>query len=142
MNPTAMALAGYILWTLVLLGGILGLRSYLTVSGQRPANRFKPDGSDVSLFAERLCGAHANCYESFPFIGGLWLLALATDTQRLTDPLALVVLASRIAQSTVHLLSTSVMAVLVRFAFFLVQVLISVYWIIRFISYFSTSSSL
>ena len=139
MNPTAIALAGYLLWTLLLLGGILGLRSYLTLSGQRPANRFKPDGSDVSPFAERLSRAHANCYESFPFLGGLLLLALATDTQPLTDPLALVVLVSRLGQSTVHLLSTSVMAVLVRFAFFLVQVLISVYWALRFITYFSTT---
>ena len=139
MNPTVIALVGYSLWTLLLLGGILGLRSYLTLSGQRPANRFKPDGSDVSPFAERLSGAHANCYESFPFLGGLLLLALATDTQRLTDPLALVVLVSRLGQSIVHLLSTSVMAVLVRFTFFLVQVLISVYWALRFITYFSTT---
>ena len=139
MNPTVIALVGYSLWTLLLLGGILGLRSYLTLLGQRPANRFKPDGSDVSPFAERLSRAHANCYESFPFLGGLLLLALATDTQPLTDPLALVVLVSRLGQSTVHLLSTSVMAVLVRFAFFLVQVLISVYWALRFITYFSTT---
>jgi len=53
----------------------------------------------------------------------------------------LVVPASRIGQSTVHLLSTSVMAVLVRFAFFHVQVLIGGYWALRFIGYFSTTVS-
>ncbi|MFO1432899.1 MAG: MAPEG family protein [Candidatus Competibacteraceae bacterium] len=141
MNPTAIALTGYILWTLSLLGGILGLRTYLTLTGQRPANRFKPDGSDVSPFAERLSGAHANCYESFPVLGGLLLLALATDTQRLTDPLALVVLAGRLGQSTVHLLSIRVTAVLVRFACFLVQTLIAAYWAFRFLAYFSTVGS-
>lgn len=136
MNATAIALLGYIAWTLLLLGGIAVLRVSVSVLQNKPANSFRPDGSDVSPFSGRLCRAHANVYESFPFIGGLLLLALATDTTGITDPLALVLLASRIAQSTVHLLSTSAAAVLIRFGFFLIQYVIAAYWTVRFLAHF------
>ncbi len=137
MNTTAFALTGYIMWFLVLLGGLAVYRSALTVSGKRAANAFNPDGKDVSAFSGRLCRAHANCYESFPFIGGLLLLALVTGSTGITDSLALIVLASRMAQSVVHLFSTSVMAVQLRFALLLVQFVICFYWGIQFLSQFS-----
>lgn len=132
MSPTVFALTGYIAWFLLLLAAIAAYRSILTLTGKRAANSFNPDGADVSAFSARLCRAHANCYESFPYIGGLLLLALATDLTRITDGLALVVLICRIAQSTTHLISTSVMAVQIRFFFFLVQVAIGCYWVVRF----------
>ena len=75
---TALALAGYVGWTLTLLGVLAVLRSTLTVTGQRAANSFLPDGSDGSPFARRLVRAHANCYENLPIFGCLVLLALAT----------------------------------------------------------------
>ncbi|MBU2647608.1 MAPEG family protein [bacterium] len=134
MNTTALALAGYITWFLVLLGGIAVYRSVLTVTGKRAANAFAPHGSDVSDFSGRLCRAHANCYESFPFIGGLLLLALVTNTTDITASLALVVLACRVIQSSVHLISTSVMAVQTRFLFFLIQYGICFYWVIQFLT--------
>ncbi|MFH2132174.1 MAG: MAPEG family protein [bacterium] len=134
MNTTALALAGYITWFLVLLGGIAVYRSVLTVAGKRAANAFAPHGSDVSDFSGRLCRAHANCYESFPFIGGLLLLALITNATDITHSLALIVLACRVAQSTIHLISTSVMAVQARFLFFLIQYVICFYWVIQFLT--------
>ena len=137
MNATAFALAGYITWVLVLVGGIAVLRITVSLSRHKPANSFRPDGADVSPFSERLCRVHANCYESFPFIGGLLLLALATNTTGITNSLALVALSSRIAQSAIHLYSTSVAAAQVRFAFFLVQYVIACYWTIQFLLRFS-----
>jgi hypothetical protein len=47
-----------------------------------------------------------------------------------TDGLALWLLAARIAQSILHLISTSVVAVSARFAAFAVQMAIGVYWIV------------
>lgn len=130
MTASGLAVLGYVAWMLGLLLILACLRSYLTLSGARAANSFRPDGADVSPFSERLCRAHANCYESFPIIGGLLLLALATRRTHITDPLALWVLLARIGQSTTHLISTSALAVQVRFFFFLVQFGIAAWWVI------------
>ncbi len=129
MNASAVALLGYCAWTLLLLTTLGGLRVGLVVGRGRKPNSFTPQGDDVSAFSQRLCRVHANCYESFPIFGGLLLLALALDLAAITDGLALVALAARVGQSVVHLLSTSVMAVNLRFAFFLLQVGIWLYWV-------------
>ncbi len=136
MNMTAFSFVGYITWFLVLLGGIALYRSALTVAGKRAANSFKPDGSDGSDFSARLCRAHANCYENFPIIGGLLLLALVTNSTDITHSLAAIVLGCRIVQSIVHMFSTGVIAVQIRFFFFLVQYVICFYWAIQFLSKF------
>jgi uncharacterized MAPEG superfamily protein len=106
MNATALALTGFIGWFILLLLSLGGVRILATLKGKAP-NSFRPDGTDVSDFAVRLVRAHANCYESFPFVGGLMLLAMATQTTEITNPLALIVLTARIGQSSIHLVSTS-----------------------------------
>jgi len=128
MSPTIISLLIYILWMLILLGMIAGLRTAASLGGQKKANEFSPDGADVSEFSNRLCRAHANCYESFPIIGGLLLLAIATDMMNITDGLAYIMIGARLAQSFVHLVSTSEKAVMARFMFFLIQVVIALYW--------------
>ena len=134
MHASAIALLGFIAWTLLLLLCIGGMRSGLVLGGKRRANDFKPTGEDVSAFSQRLCRAHANCYEAFPIVGGLLLYALATANTAVTDPLAYVVLAARLGQSLVHLASTSVPAVLVRFARFGVQIVIAGIWSVQFLT--------
>lgn len=131
MNATALALTGFIGWFILLLLSLGGVRILATLKGKAP-NSFRPDGTDVSDFAVRLVRAHANCYESFPFVGGLMLLAMATQTTEITNPLALIVLTARIGQSSIHLVSTSNLAVQARFSLFLVQVGISLYWLTAF----------
>jgi uncharacterized MAPEG superfamily protein len=131
MNASALALTGYIAWYLILLLALGGARAGAVLTAQRAPNSFKPDGSDVSPFAARLTRAHANCYEGFPFFGGTLLLAMATGSTAITDPLALIALACRVGQSTVHLASTSVMAVNVRFAFLLAQIGIVAWWLVK-----------
>lgn len=136
MTPTITALLVYILWMLLLLGMLAGLRTGMTLTGAKKANSFSPDGTDVSDFSNRLCRAHANCYESFPIFGGLLLLAIASDSMAITDGLAYIMIGARLAQSLIHLFSTSESAVFVRFGFFLVQVVIALYWAVQFIKYF------
>ena len=133
MSATALAVLGYIGWTLVLIVMNEALRSYVVLSGRKASSSFSPDGSDVSPFAHRLARAHANCYESFPIIGGLLLLALATGQTSVTDTLALWVLAARVAQSSTHLISTSNLAVNIRFAFFAMQLVVAMWWTIQFL---------
>lgn len=134
MNPSIAAFLGYVTWMLVLLGMLASLRVNLSVSGKKAPNSFDPGGADVSPFSNRLCRAHANCYESFPIFGGLLLLAIATDTTAVTDGLAYFLIGARVLQSVTHLASTSNFAVQVRFAFFVAQFLIGIYWVLQFIN--------
>ncbi len=132
MNLTALALTGYITWFLILLTSIVLIHTVLTLSGKRQANSFSPEGNDVSDFKLRLHRAHANTLEAMPYIGGLLLLTLATNTTQVTDQLALPLLYARILQSIVHLISTSNLAVMARFTFLSIQLAICFYWVFKF----------
>ena len=129
MTTSLLALLGFAVWTLLLLTVIVSWRSMLTLGG-RAANSFTPTGDDVSPLAHRLCRAHANCYENLPVFASLVLVAHLTGNGAITDPLALWVLAARIGQSTVHVVSTSHPAVVVRFGFFAVQVAVEAWWVV------------
>jgi uncharacterized MAPEG superfamily protein len=129
MSPSALALVGYVAWTLLLAIAIVGYRIVLVLGKKRAANDFHPSGSDVSELSGRLCRAHANCYENLGMFAGLVLLAMVTGNGAITDPLARWVLVARVAQSTVHLISTSEIAVMIRVTLFMVQVGIMVSWV-------------
>ncbi|WP_026376731.1 MAPEG family protein [Aestuariibacter salexigens] len=136
MNATILALAGYIGWTLLLLLALATYRSVMAISGQHKGLRFQADGFDVPELGYRLTRAQANCVESFSFIGGLMLMAMALDVTAITDPLALWLLAARVGQSIVHIVSISNAAIQLRFLLFLVQFLICAYWTIMLIMRF------
>jgi len=127
-TPSAIALTAFITWTLLLLLLMEAIRSILVVSGKVAANGFTPDNAGLSPFMQRLARAHANCVESLPVFGGLLLIAIATERTAITDPLAYLLLGSRIFQSLVHLASLSPAAVTIRFAAFAVQLGIAVFW--------------
>ena len=128
MFGTAPALAAFIAWTLLLLVLMEVLRTRLVVSGEVPANGFSPGNDGLSPFLQRLARAHLNCVESLPVFGGLMLLAIATHRTAVTDPLAGALVAARIIQSTIHLVSTSAPAVILRFTAFAVQLAIAAWW--------------
>lgn len=130
-SASLLALLGYASWTLALLVLIAVHRAALVVGGRRP-NSFSPWGADVSPFSERLCRAHANCIENLPVFAGFVVVATLAGARHVTDPLALWVLAARIAQSTVHLLSTTNRAVMLRFALLAGQVLVMMTWLLEF----------
>jgi uncharacterized MAPEG superfamily protein len=136
MNDTIISLLGYITWILVLLVWLAVYRTMLVAKKEQAVNDFKSDGSNSPAFGERLARAQGNCVESFAFIGGLMLLALAINLAEITNGLALLLLAARLGQSITHLLSTSVLAVQVRFVFFLIQVAICFYWVFQLASKF------
>ena len=122
MSLTALALAGYIGWTAMLLLVLIGHRSSVVLKGDKAANQFSSSGDDVSALGLRLTRAHANCVESFPIVGGVLLLALVTEQQALIEPLAMGLLLARLIQSTIHIVSTSVLAVQLRLLAFLMQI--------------------
>jgi uncharacterized MAPEG superfamily protein len=128
MSVSASVLTLFIAWTLFLLVLMEVLRSHLVLTGRVRSNEFDPENSRLSPFMQRLARAHANCVEGLPVFGGLLLVALATGRTAVTDPLAPWLLAARVLQSSIHLGSGSVLAVNVRFAAFVVQVAIGIYW--------------
>ena len=137
MNATILALLGYIGWSVILLLVLMGYRTLLVMKKEKQPNGFKADGSDSPEFGQRLTRALGNAFESFAFIGGTMLVALATGAAAITNPLAMYVLYARVAQSLVHMVSTSVLAVQVRFVLFLIQVGIVVYWLVMLFDKFS-----
>lgn len=133
-TPTAIALTGFIAWTLALLILMEVLRTQLVLAGKIAANGFSPDNANLSPFMQRLARAHANCIEGLPVFGGLMLLAIATGRTSMTDPLAFIMLGARIAQSSIHLVSLSPAAVTLRFCFFAVQMLVAAWWCLRLLA--------
>ncbi len=114
----------------IALVAIIGIhRSVVVATSDKAPNSFDPTGQDVSSFAIRLARAHANCYEFLPFALIVMLVAVATQQTAATDSLAYPFVAARLAQTATHLASTSPTAVMVRFAFFLAQVLITLWWV-------------
>lgn len=134
-TPSALVLAGLLGWTLLLLVAMEVLRIAEVARGRVAANEFRPDNANLSPFMQRLARAHANCIEGLPLFGGLLLLALATQRTGITDPLAPWLLAARVLQSSVHIASTSVPAVNIRFAAFCVQMVIALVWTWRLLAF-------
>ena len=128
MSATAFALTGFISWALGLLIVMEVIRTYLVISGKVAANGFTPDNAALSPFMQRLARAHANCIEGLPIFGGLLGVAILISKTDVTDPLASTLLAARIVQSISHLVSTSQVAVSLRFTAFTVQMVIGAYW--------------
>ncbi|UVE18408.1 MAPEG family protein [Pseudomonas sp. LS44] len=131
LSPTAIALLGLIAWGLLLALLILNQRGLLVLSGKMAVNAFAPDGSNLPGFGQRLARAHANCLENLPLQVGVLLYALQAGQTALTDPLALTLLSARLFQTVMHLLSTAPLFVWLRFAGFLVQVAILIWWLLR-----------
>jgi uncharacterized MAPEG superfamily protein len=130
MSRSVIVLTLFIAWALFLLILMEAIRAQLVMGGRVRSDAFKPDNAGISPFMERLARAHANCVESLPLFGGLLIVAIATGRSGVTDPLAPWLLAARCVQSTIHLASTQVAAINARFAAFVVQMAIAVYWVL------------
>jgi uncharacterized MAPEG superfamily protein len=101
------------------------IRTYLVVSRRVAANAFTPDNAGLSPFMQRPARAHVNCVENLPIFGGLSVIAIMTSKIGIIDPLALLFVGARIVQSIIHLISTSSIAVSLRFAAPAVQMAIA-----------------
>ena len=129
MSATSAVLLGYVAWTIVLVLSVGIYRSVLVAAAGRAANSFSAAGDDLPGLGQRLTRAHANCYENLPLAGAVLLYAIATGQTALTDGLAYAFIGARLAQSVVHILSTSRAFVLIRFGFYAVQIVILIVWL-------------
>jgi uncharacterized MAPEG superfamily protein len=123
MTTPLWCLLGFVVWTLVLLAALAATRVGAVLRGEKRANEFPsgvPHGGDAYW---RLNRAHLNCLENLPIFATVVLVATVAGIKAgALDALARTYLVARIGQSVTHVSSGSVMAVNVRFAFFLVQV--------------------
>jgi uncharacterized MAPEG superfamily protein len=118
-------------WTLALVALLAATRTTVAARERRDATRFDATGADAQGLLQRVTRAHANCYENLPTAAAVLLYAIATGQTSITDPLALAFISARIAQSVGHIISVSRPFVLIRFGFYLVQVSILGFWIVR-----------
>jgi len=134
-SASAFVLTAFIGWTLFLLILMEGLRVRFLFSNTVAANAFRPDNSNLPPYMQRLARAHANCVESFPIVAGLLIVALLTDRAGVTNALAPWLLAARLIQSSIHVVSTNLVASYLRFIAFTVQMAIAVYWLVALLAH-------
>ncbi len=128
MSHSILALICFATWTILMAFVMVNHRVFYVLSGRRKINTFTPDGAGVSAFQARACRVHANCYENLPVFASLVLGAAVAGRGAVTDPWAMIAVYARIIQSTVHLMSTSEIAVMIRATFWTVQMLIMLFW--------------
>lgn len=109
---------------MLLLGPIGATRISAILKKEARPNQFNPTLPHGSERYQRSMRAHMNCVENLPVFGALVLLGaqLRLDSAWFQGA-ALIVLPARIGQSIAHLASGRNTAVLVRFAFFSIQLL-------------------
>lgn len=129
MTPSLVALCLFAGWTIVLVTAVAGYRVIVAQSTGKAVNSFSPAGTDLDAFGLRLTRAHLNCLELLPVVAAVILSAAVAGRADVTDGLAMPLLYARLAQSCVHLVSTSTPAVLVRATLLVVQLAIVAIWI-------------
>jgi uncharacterized MAPEG superfamily protein len=123
MTTPLWCLLGFVAWTLLLLLAVGIARVGAVLRREKRANEFPsgvPHGSDAYW---RLNRAHLNCVENLPLFATVVLVAAVAGVKApILDTLSCLYLAARVGQSIAHVSSGSVLAVNVRFTFFIVQV--------------------
>ena len=134
MTPSLTALCGFAAWTMLLVFTLAILRVLTSQRSGKPVNSFAPDGSDMEGLGKRLTRAHLNCVEFLPVFAAVILAAAVAGQGAATDGLAMPALYARFGQSIVHLVSTSVPAVMLRATLFVVQLAIAAWWIVQLLT--------
>jgi uncharacterized MAPEG superfamily protein len=131
MGPSLVALCLFAGWTALLVVAVALYRAGISARTGKAVNTFAPDGSDVDPLGRRLTRAHLNCVEFLPVAAAVILAAAVAGRADVTDGLAMPLLYLRLAQSSVHIVSTSVPFVLARATLFVGQVAIVLFWIAK-----------
>jgi hypothetical protein len=130
MSISLWVLLAFACWTLLVLLIGVGIRRWtLILTGRAQLTDFPADVAHGSTAYRRAMRAHANCVENLPVYGAIALTAFAAQVDgALMDTLALAFIGARFGQSLIHmaLIETNT-TVLIRFLFFLAQV-IAMFW--------------
>jgi uncharacterized MAPEG superfamily protein len=126
MTIPVWVLLGFAGWTLLTLIGAIGWYRWSRIlTGRAEIKDFRADEPQGADWYRRAMRAHANCLENLPIYTAVVVAIIATGaSSHLLDWLAILLLAARICQTTVHIVFTPTnFATVVRFGFFAVQLL-------------------
>lgn len=125
MNTPLLCILLYAIWTCVpLVFGIGAFRVFSVLTG-RPANSFPADRPhEGPAWYHRMNRAHLNCVENLPVFACIVFVGVHLEVHAAYwEGLTVAILACRVLQTLVHMVSTAPMAINVRFTFFLLQLL-------------------
>ena len=91
-------------------------------------NKFSPDGSNTPGFGQRLTRAHLNCIEMLPAFCALVIVASLSEQLNIMNSTVIYVLYARIGQSIIHMLSTHLLAVVLRATLWGVQLALLLFY--------------
>ncbi len=132
MSTTACAVLGLATWAIVMTVILLVVRMSASMKDGKKLNSFEHEGRDMQPFGYRVTRAHGNTIENLAIPASFLLYSLVTSQTAITDGMAAWVLWSRVGQSVVHMISTSVPMVLVRATLFTIQTTVCAIWAWKF----------
>nr|WP_232374145.1 MAPEG family protein [Leptospira chreensis] len=123
---------GFTLWTLGLGVSLTSFRSVLVLLGKKKSNEFPAGIQHGTDFNWRLNRAHLNSLENLPlFLAVVFLTANLGMIDSFVNQAGIVILGARVLQSLTHLISTSVLAVNIRFTFYTIQIVTYIVLLVR-----------
>lgn len=132
METIYLTLIGFTLWTLGLGVSLTSFRSVLVLLGKKKSNEFPAGIQHGSDFNWRLNRAHLNSLENLPlFLAVVFLTANLGMIDSFVNQAGIVILGARVLQSLTHLISTSVLAVNIRFTFYTIQIVTYIVLLVR-----------
>lgn len=136
MSTPLYALTGFAGWTLLLIFIVFNIRGYYALLRRpmKPVNTFSPDGGDLAPFGQRVTRAHLNSVENLAVFATLVFVAAYTNRLDIMEGTVMYILYARIAQSTVHMISTSQIAVWLRATLWGVQLGLMIWYAIQLLS--------
>jgi len=123
MTNTHIAFFGLIIYQALILFLLAGYRLTIAAQKQVPKGGFSADGAGTTPFGQRIVRVHANGYESIPFFLAVFLYAFEVSKADVIANLAMIILAARVVQGMIHLYSTQIKFIMLRFVAFVVQIL-------------------
>lgn len=123
MEPIYLTLILFTLWTLGLGVTLITYRSVQVLLGKKKSNEFPAGIQHGSDFNWRLNRAHLNSLENLPiFVAVVFLTVSLGKVNEFVNQAGFVILGARVLQSLTHLIGTNVLAVNIRFTFYMIQI--------------------
>lgn len=132
MEPIYLTLILFTLWTLGLGITLITYRSVQVLLGKKKSNEFPAGVQHGTDFNWRLNRAHLNSLENLPlFVAVVFLNVSLGKVDSFVNQAGYVIFGARVTQSLIHLVSSDVMFVNIRFTFYMIQIFTYIILLLR-----------